>query len=40
MNFGKFSLEVRIVHLRSLSPKFIENNDALVADKSCLAFLV
>ena len=37
--FVKFSLEVRIVRLRSPSPKFIENIGVLVVDKSCLAFL-
>ena len=37
--FVKFSLEVRIVRLRSPSPKIIENIGVLVADKSCLAFL-
>ena len=37
--FVEFSLEVRQVRLRSPSPKFIENNDVLVADKSCIVFL-
>ena len=37
--FVKFSLEVRIVRLRSPSPKFIENIGVLVVGKSYLAFL-
>ena len=32
--FVKFSLEVRIVHLRSPLPKIIGNIGVLVADKS------
>ena len=37
--FVKFSLEVRIVRLRSPLPKIIVNIGVLVVDKSCLAFL-
>ena len=37
--FVKFSLEARMVRLRSPSPKFIENIGVLVVGKSYLAFL-